>query len=366
MAMHQITDSIWVGSLMALSGPKTMQKYNITHVLSVLDINAAGYGVERFEKPIKDNFKHLYLEIQDTEEEDIMQFFPQTNDFIDDAIANGGSVLVHCIAGISRSATCACPHIMRQNKWTVQQTVDFVRTKRPIANPNPSFLEQLEVYYQCGYEVSSDKKPYREWKLRHQANNFEYQNVSEETVSYTKIEMPPLTVTWRHVLNSLTSPAEAAKVRQVKVNDKVFAITEPIAQSARSPQDSIVLLAGDDTIAVSHEVFTDVLSKLATKTTVLRCKNCSTTVATSASFVYHKPETKERCQHHFVEPIEWMRPELEKGEIEGRLDCPKCAAKLGSFLWQGSRCSCGAWVTPSIKLQKSRVDEMVKHTRPLL
>lgn len=366
MAMHRITDDIWVGSMMSLTAVKTLSKYNITHILSVVDIRATGHDVSKFSENLAKNFRHLYLEIQDVEEEDIMQFFQQTNEFIDDAVSKGGSVLVHCIAGISRSATCACAYIMKKNKWKAAETIEYVKSKRPIANPNKSFVEQLEIYYQCGYEISDDKKPYREWKLRNQAEYFAYQQVDENTIKFTQIEMPPLRVTWRHILGLVTTPEEAAKVTNVRVNEHTYAVTEPIAQTVKSPNDSIQLIAGTDTIALSHQVFANVLKKLATRTTVLRCKSCSTTVATSAVFVAHKPASKTPCQHYFLEPIEWMRPELEKGELEGRIDCPNCSAKLGSYLWQGSRCSCGEWITPAIKMQKSRVDEMVQSTKPLL
>lgn len=41
---------------------------------------------------------------------------------------------------------------------------------------------------------------------------------------------------------------------------------------------------------------------------------------------------------------------------EGRLSCPKCTARIGSFSWSGAPCSCGRWVTPAFQFQLSRVD----------
>lgn len=57
-----------------------------------------------------------------------------------------------------------------------------------------------------------------------------------------------------------------------------------------------------------------------------------------------------------------MRPTLEQGLLDGRLECPnlKCKAQLGRYAWQGMKCSCGAWVCPAFSLQKGRVDEMEK------
>lgn len=53
-----------------------------------------------------------------------------------------------------------------------------------------------------------------------------------------------------------------------------------------------------------------------------------------------------------------MRPELEQGKLEGRLECPKCKTNVGKYAWQGMQCSCGDWVVPGISLTKGRIDEV--------
>jgi dual specificity phosphatase 12 len=64
------------------------------------------------------------------------------------------------------------------------------------------------------------------------------------------------------------------------------------------------------------------------------------------------------CAHHFLDPLSWMRPELEQGKLDGRLECPKCKANVGKYAWQGLRCSCGAWIVPAISLARGKVDEV--------
>ena len=60
----------------------------------------------------------------------------------------------------------------------------------------------------------------------------------------------------------------------------------------------------------------------------------------------------DECGVHFLHsPTEWM------SELEGKIHCPKCKTRLGSFSWSGSQCSCGSWITPSISFPKSKVDE---------
>lgn len=71
------------------------------------------------------------------------------------------------------------------------------------------------------------------------------------------------------------------------------------------------------------------------------------------------PAAPPQCAHIFLDPLSWMRPELEQGKLEGRLNCPneKCGVNIGKYAWQGLRCSCGEWVVPAISLARSRVDE---------
>lgn len=58
---------------------------------------------------------------------------------------------------------------------------------------------------------------------------------------------------------------------------------------------------------------------------------------------------------YFVEPLAWMKDVLK--DAQGKLFCPKCQSKLGSFNWvMASRCPCGAQVSPSFYLVPSKVE----------
>ncbi|OQR97387.1 hypothetical protein THRCLA_21939 [Thraustotheca clavata] len=102
------------------------------------------------------------------------------------------------------------------------------------------------------------------------------------------------------------------------------------------------------------------------------CRMCRVPLFTSVDLMEHEPhqhrialrkKMKEgningvvECSSYFLSDTkEWMDENLL---AEGKLHCPKqkCNARLGSFEWSGSQCSCGTWVTPSIQITKSRVD----------
>ena len=61
------------------------------------------------------------------------------------------------------------------------------------------------------------------------------------------------------------------------------------------------------------------------------------------------------CQSLFVEQSQWMENSVV-GSSQGKLTCPKCRARLGSFNWSGLQCSCGQWITPAFQIHKTKID----------
>lgn len=66
--------------------------------------------------------------------------------FINDAISKKNKVLVHCMAGISRSVSLVIYYFMKKYFWSYEQAIYVVKYKRTIANPNCSFKNQLRLY----------------------------------------------------------------------------------------------------------------------------------------------------------------------------------------------------------------------------
>jgi membrane-associated phospholipid phosphatase len=52
----------------------------------------------------------MVIPVQDSEYEDLLIHLPNACLFIETALSRGGKVLVHCVMGISRSATVVCAY----------------------------------------------------------------------------------------------------------------------------------------------------------------------------------------------------------------------------------------------------------------
>jgi len=84
--------------------------------------------------------------LEDTPDENILPYIDDAIAYIDDKLSKGSRVLVHCAAGISRSASFVIAYLMKTNKWTFERSIDYVQRKRPIIKPNTGFIKQLQQY----------------------------------------------------------------------------------------------------------------------------------------------------------------------------------------------------------------------------
>lgn len=66
--------------------------------------------------------------------------------FINNAIQENKNVLIHCMAGISRSVSILTYFYMKKYSLNFNQSLQFIKNKRTIAKPNSSFEIQLKIY----------------------------------------------------------------------------------------------------------------------------------------------------------------------------------------------------------------------------
>lgn len=82
----------------------------------------------------------------DTPDQNLSQYFSVCNDFIHAARLRDGNVLIHCLAGMSRSVTVAVAYIMTCSNLNWKEALKVVRAGRAVANPNLGFQTQLQDF----------------------------------------------------------------------------------------------------------------------------------------------------------------------------------------------------------------------------
>ena len=66
--------------------------------------------------------------------------------FTDSIKLCGGKILIHCYAGISRSATVCLAYLMKSRRMRLEEAFEFVRKVRAVISPNLGFMMQLSKY----------------------------------------------------------------------------------------------------------------------------------------------------------------------------------------------------------------------------
>ena len=367
-ADSSLTCRIW-----ALRRSDTLKEHGITHVLSVV-----GFSPDAL-KNFKDEpwseygkkFHHLLIDIDDVDDSDLLAEMPRAVQFIDEGLrpskggvktsrpGNGtqttqdgirdlklaeddasptGGVFIHCAAGKSRSVSLAVAYLLKRYPsrfdpstktgspnssasptpasngaptarsetaaGAVENAIAWIRRTRAMAEPNDGFMEQLELWWKMGCPENVEEHPiYQRWVYK------------REVEEHVAVGQAPSRLRFEDEQGDTKTNGDAERL--------------------------------------------------------LRCKKCRRTLAYGAFINEHQPSAKptpndQPCPHYFVEPLSWMRAELERGEINGRLLCPneRCGASVGRYDWKGIRCACRAWITPGLSLQRARVDEELRRPVP--
>lgn len=157
--IHQITPHLAISDIYAAKHEKTLRAHGVTHILSLLSFANI--------TPVPECIRgHLKLDILDYPDENILDEFKTTHAFIDEGVQEGGNVLIHCQAGISRSSTTLCAYLMKSRGLSRDEAFAMIKDKRAIVKPNEGFWEQLRVYEACDYEPAKGKAAYDDWERK--------------------------------------------------------------------------------------------------------------------------------------------------------------------------------------------------------
>jgi len=90
--------------------------------------------------------RDLHVAAEDEETTILLSRFTEVGRWIRACLDDSQCVLVHCAAGVSRSASLVTAFLMKYKSLTKEDALSHVKAIRPIVNPNPGFLRQLLQY----------------------------------------------------------------------------------------------------------------------------------------------------------------------------------------------------------------------------
>lgn len=115
--------------------------FNIKHVVSVLSNKERRYSDYPAGLP-NDVLEYSYY-AKDEIGFDLKSVFDDCLPKIHNAINSKENVLVHCAAGISRSASVIIAYLVKYKKMDMVTAIKTVKDARPSVQPNPSFMKQI-------------------------------------------------------------------------------------------------------------------------------------------------------------------------------------------------------------------------------
>ena len=132
-----IIPSLYISDLYTATSPTVLSELGITHVLCIHDDILSDYPTER-------TLDILFIQLEDIPSANVEDFFASSTAWIQDALADADSkVLVHCIAGRSRSPTLVIAYLMATKGWSFSTAVTYVQHRRAEIDPSVSFVNQL-------------------------------------------------------------------------------------------------------------------------------------------------------------------------------------------------------------------------------
>lgn len=149
----EIFDHVFLGSEWNASNLDELQNSGVQYILNVTrEIDNFFPGV----------FEYHNIRVYDEEATDLLAYWNDTYKFISRAKKAGSKCLVHCKMGISRSAATVIAYAMKEYGWDLKKAFDYVKERRAVTKPNPSFMRQLEEYQ--GILLASRQRHNKLWR----------------------------------------------------------------------------------------------------------------------------------------------------------------------------------------------------------
>ncbi|KAI0642554.1 hypothetical protein C8Q79DRAFT_982660 [Trametes meyenii] len=181
MSMNEVIPNLWIGDLPSALNAENLKAHNIRSVLTAM----------RGRVSINETFVRHQINIDDTENSDILQHFVPAITFIQAELDKEHGILVHCQAGMSRSVSIVAAYLMVSQGSDPDGALDVIRKVRPEVQPNEGFMRQLEIFHKASFKVSKSDKETRMFYLERVVNEVMNGDGEVETEMFAKFPYTP-------------------------------------------------------------------------------------------------------------------------------------------------------------------------------
>jgi len=134
--ISKINDNLYLSSFVGTT-EYNLLKFRITCVIS---------ACRETPKVVMKNVEAVQLNVQDKPTEYLAKYFDVVADKMNEVIKRNGIVLVHCVAGISRSTSMILAYLMKHKRMRLRDAHNMVKLRRSFVRPNIGFWRQLIDY----------------------------------------------------------------------------------------------------------------------------------------------------------------------------------------------------------------------------
>jgi hypothetical protein len=131
---------LYLGDFLSASEPmKTeLQSLNVTGIINcTMDSKSDCFHT---------NIEYIRVAVNDNESAHIDPYFIGCCNFIEKHIKQGGSVLLHCQAGASRSASIVIAYLIKCHQLSLEEAFKLSKQRRILTSPNTGFWRQLKDF----------------------------------------------------------------------------------------------------------------------------------------------------------------------------------------------------------------------------
>lgn len=135
-----IAPGVFLGGLQEAKDLSTLEALGVSCILNMAPCYCGPSSIRAF----PEHFEVLDIDAEDADDYDIFSAdVPTALAFLERCLNDGRRVLVHCFAGMNRSATVCAAWLLRQQKGSLSDIVMHLACTRGLVLQNTNFLEGL-------------------------------------------------------------------------------------------------------------------------------------------------------------------------------------------------------------------------------